>query len=334
MTVKNKLRKRIQRAINAGKEKTVPAVLGNYSKVVSTGNAFEVYARLASGQVIKVINQIAPNTYDLKVTLGKRDGQRFWQVIGVRDVYNGVAAPNVPAHGNEHRYMPVYRDQMIPLLIFPINDTLTVQVYGSVVIIGSSFVNVQNQVVDLTSSQPVNGARYILFQYDENGVVTTKNGSIVESKEILTLADIPTPDQGNIPFGAVRIAEAQTEFTYLQDFVYPFGVGSSSIDWGMIGGDIHDQTDLMNELQDIINMFDDVFQGHEHAVMRWNGGAGDDTFDLPDIASQVESVSINGLSEDPTNYELSLDGTQVVFVSPLGGDSVIVANYIKAQLEI
>ena len=227
-TPKDKLRKKVIKALRPKGQITVPAVLGNYAGAVSTGKPFQVYARLVSGEVVKVVNQIAPNTWDLKVTLGKRDGQRFWQVIGVRDAYGDLPAPNVSEHSSEHRYLPIYRDQMIPLLLFPIQDTLTAQLFGSIVVCNGVFVSVENQIVDFASSVPANGARWVLVEYDTTGAVAIVNGDIVESKEILTISDVPTVPDDHYPIGAVRLYTGQSEFKYLDDFLYPFGVGEAS----------------------------------------------------------------------------------------------------------
>jgi hypothetical protein len=227
MSAKSKLTAIMKKALAGKNEKTVPAVLGDYVGAVGTGKAFEVYARLQSGQVIKVINQIAPNTWDLKVTLGKRDGQRFWQVIGVRDAYEGIAAPNVADHTSQHRYLPIYRDQWIPLLLFPIKDTLTAQLFSSPVVVNGDFALVENQVLDFTSHIPTSGARWVLVQYDAAGAVTLVDGNIVASKEVLLISDVPNCAALYTAIGAVRLYTGQVALKYLDDFLYPVNMAAA-----------------------------------------------------------------------------------------------------------
>lgn len=70
---------------------------------------------------------------------------------------------------------------------------------------------------------------------------------------------------------------------------------------------------------------------HVHSIARWNGASGQTTFDLPDIVDVVEGIYLNGLQEDPLNYTLSSDGTQIVFDYNMPRAYTVVANYIIAQ---
>jgi len=71
--------------------------------------------------------------------------------------------------------------------------------------------------------------------------------------------------------------------------------------------------------------------GHLHGLARWLSSGGT-TFNLPDIAEYIESVSLNGLEEDPTLYSLSSDRTQIVFDSATTAADVVTAQYVLAQV--
>jgi hypothetical protein len=71
--------------------------------------------------------------------------------------------------------------------------------------------------------------------------------------------------------------------------------------------------------------------GHSHGLARWLSSGGT-TFDLPDIAEYLESVSLNGLEEDPLLFSLSADRTQIVFDSATTATDVVTAHYVLAQV--
>jgi len=71
--------------------------------------------------------------------------------------------------------------------------------------------------------------------------------------------------------------------------------------------------------------------GHLHGLARWVSSGGT-TFDLPDIAEQIEGVSINGLEKDPLLYSLSPNRTQIVFDSATTAADIVMATYVLAQV--
>lgn len=215
------------------KENKVYADLGDYAGVVETGKPYQVYARNRAGEVIKVYNYSVPNIPGLKVEIGRAGGQNAWQVIGYRNSYQNPSIPNVADHNSQHRYLPVYRDQLVPLMFLPTTDAFVIQIYGAAVIVDNAWAIVENQTLDLTSYVPTAGALYVTLQYDNAGVVSVVVGSTLESKEILQVSDAPPADANHILFGAVRLYDGQAELDRENDFLYPFNVSGVSATGGL-----------------------------------------------------------------------------------------------------
>lgn len=229
-------KKRFKRLVEerlAKKENKVYADLGDYSGVVETGKPYQVYARNRSGEVMKVYNYSVPNIAGLKVEIGKVAGQNTWQVIGYRNAYQNPTIPNVADHNSQHRYLPVYRDQLVPLMFLPTTDPFIIQIYGAAVIIDNTWAIVENQTLDLTSYVPTAGALYVTLQYDTSGAVSVVTGSTLESKEILQVSDAPPADANKILFGAVRLYDGQATLDRENDFLYPFNVSGVSATGGL-----------------------------------------------------------------------------------------------------
>lgn len=239
--------KAINRFIGADREKdNFSAKIGKLDRTIQTGEPYRIWVRDKVGIEIRVYNYNAPDWYDLDVLVGKKKNSNELEVLSYRPAFNSPESPNIPAHDPMHRYMPIYRDQFVPLLVLPIQGTLTVQVLGSVVVVGDVWTTVENQIIDLSASQPAAGALWVLLQYDNTGAVTTVDGSTVDAKELLTLADVPAPDTDNIPFCAVKLYDGQTEFSYFDDFARPFTVSGGG---GGGGGYTPPVTTAANDFQ-------------------------------------------------------------------------------------
>lgn len=209
-------------------ESKIYAELGDYNGVVETGVAYQVYARDRVGQVIRVYNYSVPNVAGLKVEIGRVAGQGTWQVIGARNAYQNPSLPNIPSHDSLHRYLPIYRDQILPLMFLPTDDPFVIQIFGSVVVVDNVWAFVDNQTLDLTSYVPAAGALYVTLQYDTSGVVSVVTGSTKASKEILVIADVPAAAANHILFGAVRLYDNQETLDRSNDLLYPFNVSGVS----------------------------------------------------------------------------------------------------------
>lgn len=72
--------------------------------------------------------------------------------------------------------------------------------------------------------------------------------------------------------------------------------------------------------------------GHVHGLMRWAGASGNTSFALPDLAAYVESLTLNGLEEDPTVYTLSAAGDTITLDTALASDTIVIAHYVLLNL--
>lgn len=71
---------------------------------------------------------------------------------------------------------------------------------------------------------------------------------------------------------------------------------------------------------------------HLHGIARWVANGSSATFELPDVAEYIESVSDDGIDVDDFIYSLSADRTQLVLdAAPLAGN-VIQSEYVIARL--
>ena len=69
-----------------------------------------------------------------------------------------------------------------------------------------------------------------------------------------------------------------------------------------------------------------------HGVARWRALTGESTFALPDLAEQVDYVSVAGSIQDPGSYTLADNRDNLVLGSALGSDSVVSAGYVVLRL--
>lgn len=125
--------------------------------------------------------------------------------------------PNSAPHSVNHQYLsidPVYLNwrQITPLGVFPTNPaTLSVQVHAGYIPRPGADIFVNDQLVDLTASVPVSGARYSLISYDSTGTVVVTDGTVnTGGFSALTAADIPDTPAGNWRSAAIVLYAGQT----------------------------------------------------------------------------------------------------------------------------
>ena len=193
-------------------QRKVAAMLGRADGQVVAGDGI-VYATLKTGEVITVSNAKVPNRPYMKVWLGNDDyNPSTMQVLSERFVYGKPLTASLPLHGDKHKFPAedtvwVDGNQFLPLLAIPGATAYSVKLYGSTVkwIDGAQYVNILPIDLDLSSLIPPDGAIYALLQVDDTGTLTAKAGTQVEAPELLSLADIPLPDTGQLELWAVRL---------------------------------------------------------------------------------------------------------------------------------
>jgi hypothetical protein len=178
--------------------------------------------KFTNGATMDVLNLKVANITGVKVRVGYDPllpGQL--QVLGVREIISPNGSANawqyfLPNHHRTHEYPNhdvVWVDgaQIMPLNVLPLEDGLSVRVYGSVVWNGTNWYFYQGEDVDLSSYKPANGALWLLLSIDPDGetqlVITT--GTTQGSRGVLKDTDIPTTPVGNIPVAAVMLYAGQ-----------------------------------------------------------------------------------------------------------------------------
>jgi len=193
-----------------------PAVLGDSDGTVLTGTDGIVNVTFDNGQTVQVVNRRVPNKPFRKVIVGfDSDVPGKLQVLADRDVYaSGGSDPLVPDHAKTHNYAggdTVFASapQIKPFLVLPY-DGFEVFLFGGVgQKLDGTPVVVSNQIIDLSSYQPVSGALWALLEFDDDGNVAVSVSSTASSRELLTVDTIPAIT--NYALCAVILFATQTE---------------------------------------------------------------------------------------------------------------------------
>lgn len=227
--INSRLRKTLKKVTQpqTGWMDVFPAVIGKADGTILTGVDGLIYARnFLNGQVITVYNFTAPNIAGLQVEIGRKvETPGLWQVKGVRETYQVPAGGSIASANHSHDNLFISRDRFLPFLIFPITGSgFLVQVYGDVIAkADGSFSSIASQQLDLSAHVPASGALYVLIEADEDGTLYVTDGTAVDAKELLTLADIPAITTGRKASCAVRLYAEQAQLyrdpASINDFV-------------------------------------------------------------------------------------------------------------------
>jgi hypothetical protein len=287
------------------------AWLGNYAGVVDVPNKEGmVYVRLQSGQVVEALNTVAPSIHNWAVTVGKDKSQpHVFRVLETRMVHpNGDTPSYVKFHHEQHEFpgpdtVFVYRDQFMPLLVYPLGG-LSLQLFGDIIYsIGmSNPIRVPDTVIDMTSYVPASGAEYVLIEVETDGTLNYIIGTNYDSREILEVSgDIPAPTPNNVPICAVIMFAGQTEVR--RDFnrrdiidLRMFVVGN---------GDAHSHDNI--PLDDIIDV--DAPAPTDDQILTYD--ASDATWQAKDIPFR-RVLMVTGITHPPVPVE-SADGTDWIY---------------------
>ena len=202
-------------------------VLGDHNGVVPAGDGL-VYMTLHNGQVIRLLNRRVPNIGGRPVVAGYDASMpNVLQVLYSRGVFgDSDIQPSVPNHHDTHEYpghdaIFLKPEQFLPLLTLPVSG-FTVQVFGGVVrqADNGGWTVISNQQVDLSSYVPAVGARYVLIDASNGGVLSIIIGTLVDSIDALSSSVIPEPS--NIPIACIRLYDGQDQIrreANINDFV-------------------------------------------------------------------------------------------------------------------
>lgn len=332
--------------------------LGDYSENVETGTPGEFYARQTNGRVIRVINAIHTSPrFDKRVRVAcSKYLPNKWKIVEELEDYNDpVSEGEIGYHHEQHEEqgpdrVTLDRKQVRQLSVRAAGGWI-VKVFGAAVPTASGIVFVDNEFIDLSGETVTEGAVYVSIEADDNGDLSLNPGTPFGAPNIGTASDIPVPDPGKYPIAYVMMYEGQTEI--IDNHIRPFlplpGVGLSGSHTHEIFDDTEgdpadvstsassDGTSEFAARRDHVHYLDTTGlggdgAGHVHGVARWNGASSQTTFDLPDLASYLESVTLNGLEEDPAVFSLSSDGSQIVLDTALASATTVIAHYVLLNL--
>jgi hypothetical protein len=262
----SKLRKQFNERLNPTRSGRWPGILGNASGVVNAGHGF-VYVRLLNGQVLKVWNDKVSSIAGLPVLVGYDGKINLLQVLSAWLVYDNPGYQGIKDHHEQHEY-PAWDttwmklEQIRWLLCLPIG-VFEIQIYGGVVLRNGVYTTVDNQNIDIAANVPATGARYVLIQSDNTGVISAKNGAAVGSVELLENTDIPAVDSDCFPLCAVKVYDSQVELQRGTNGVDDFfdlrfsGLvstgGDIQIDASGFNGNLDPSIDTVQELAQAVN---------------------------------------------------------------------------------
>lgn len=199
--------------------------------IVSEGSKpWRTIVRLDNGQEMEVYNNRLATIPELKVIVGSdptmpgqlhvlrpNDAERSWNYWVVNH-HKSHEYPN-------HDAVWVQGAQIIPFNVLPAG-AFTVTVYCDDALRGDAeWVKGTTATIDLASSVPTAGARFVLIEIDETGAIVTTDGAEVDDRYLLAFSDIPEPTAGRMPICAVALYDGQdmlrrdTRYGKRNDFV-------------------------------------------------------------------------------------------------------------------
>src|SRR4026208_1494737 len=107
--------------------------------------------RLLNGNVVEVVNRLAPGRVDMPVRIGRsRTLPEVWQVIEIRNVFDTPAGGGaIRYHYQQHMYgaedmFPIHRKQITQLTatISPDDGDFAVRVYGDVRLTADGYIKI------------------------------------------------------------------------------------------------------------------------------------------------------------------------------------------------
>ncbi len=210
---------KFQPALKAWPAQMVP-VSGS---VIVSGRPNYVWISMPSGMIEAVFNaRVAPASY-LQVVVGYDPvNPSLLQVLSFLSVGGVIQGnTNIGPHADTHMiygvgsgggYDVVWVDarQFLPLKVTPAG-ALAISVYQTILWKSGGWALVSASSINLASAQPGTGARWVLVYLDQNGAIQTRNGVVVVTSYVTSLAisDIPALGSGERPLAAVKVYAGQ-----------------------------------------------------------------------------------------------------------------------------
>lgn len=243
--------------------------LGNREGVVKADNLNNVWVLLFNGSVVKARNKVAPLVSRTPVAVGyTKEDPKLLQILRVMNVYDRNTQPYLPPHAKSHSWpgadtVPVRAEQIVPGLALP-SGGMVVKYYGWPYEIDGAWYYIRSREFDLTSYIPDTGAVWVSVEVDDAGDVTYVESDPADSKDLLTFSMLPTTPETRVMLFAVKCYTGQTEVvkTELDNDIFDprlaLHARKAAAVWGEITGDIEDQTDLVEYIDDrMTGLWDD-----------------------------------------------------------------------------
>ncbi len=297
----------------------IPVMTGKRDGATVDAGFGRVWVRYSNGEEKAVLNNGAPLAFDWHVTINhKRNQPSVWMIQEVRQVYNETPPSFVQAHASQH-YMggfdelDIDRRQVLSASLFVANSTgFLVRVYGGLFpipggwVLGQSTNGTTVPDIDLSSYLPTAGAQYVSIEHDGTGeIVINDSAPVRDAPESLNpQTDVAVVPAGSRLVGFVMLYASQPKL--LNKHIYLPGLYMTDYAAVETGYQINNAPAGTPVNPDKFGF--------------WS--VGDNALEL------VESLSINGVEEDPLVYSLSDDGTQIVLDTALVTDALIMAHTI------
>jgi len=299
-----------------------PATIGKADGTILTSTSGIIWVQnVITGQEEEVHNTIAPiNRLGLHVIVGRYPGEILLRIKEVATVY---AIPASTGETTEAIVQSQFidRDHFLPFLVAPIDGGgFVVDIFGDTFIRSDGTIGaIAKQTFDLSSHVPAAGALYVVIEADDDGIIYATDGVPVDSKEILTLADIPPITPNRRSSCAVRLYDGQVQLYRDPETVLDF-VDLRSLTSNSAGNDIVYVRKFTDQLA-APTVDDDIDAGYLITdIWVYNNGYTSEAYICRDNAVSAadwlqlgtggsgEWGAITGALSDQTDLQSALDG--------------------------
>lgn len=213
--VKELFRRLIKRDSGEWLEKQ-PAWIGNLEGAISADHGM-IHARLHNGNVIRVMNRVAPERFDMPVIVGRsRTLPTVWQVIEVRDAFDDIVGDgerdyHVVQHEEEGPDRGSWSRKQIKPRTVRIQSAsgFIVRVYGDGDLTVNGWKSIPTKDLNLSPYIPSVKAVFVGIESDDNGALSIHVGTEFAAPGIGSPANYPVPAAGKYPIARVLLYAGQ-----------------------------------------------------------------------------------------------------------------------------